>query len=413
MKSSFKKRGGSRIDIEITLEPAEFKRHYDEVRHEALSRVNIKGFRPGTAPEAMAEAAINQDKVFEEAVQDAVRFSLNQATEENGWVVVDQPRVEVLEAADVLKNGGLKFKAELIVFPEVKIADYKKIAREINAGKKAAEVTPDEIEKTLMWVRKSRAPMVRVTRAAVKGDVLDIDITTAHEGKPVPGGDIKNDKFELGEGKFVPGFEEKVTGHKEGEEIDFTITAPANYWQKEFAGKKLDFKVEIHTVFELTIPEANDEFAKSLGKFNTIEDVKKNISEGMILEKEQKESEKRHIKMLDKIVTDSKMDLPEIFVTKTLDGMLEELRQTIEQAGEKADEARKSLHGAAEKRVAANVAVHELAKLEGLEPKKEEVEEESKYHTHKSKGVDADKFYDYIYGILLNRKVFEFLESIK
>ncbi len=413
MKSSFKKLKGSRIDLEITLEPSEFKRHYDEVRHEALSRVNIKGFRPGTAPEAMAESVINQDKVFEEAVQDAVRFGLNQATEENDWVVVDQPRVEILEAADVLKNGGLKFKAELTVFPEVKMADYKKIAHEINAGKKPAEVTPDEIEKAFMWVRKSRAPMVRITRPAAKGDVLDIDITIEHDGKPVPGGDIKHDKFELGEGKFIPGFEEKVIGHKDGEEVEFSITAPLNYWQKEFAGKKLDFKVKINTVFELTIPEASDEFAKSLGKFNSIEDVRKNIAEGLALEKEQKESEKRHIKMLDKIVTDSKMDLPEIFVTKTLDGMLEELRQTIEQAGEKMDKAREGLRVAAEKRVAANVVVHELAKIENLEPKKEEVEEESKYHVQESRGVDADKFYDYIYGILLNRKVFEFLDSIK
>ena len=127
------------------------------------------------------------------------------------------------------------------------------------------------------------------------------------------------------------------------------------------------------------------------------------------MEHEERESEKRKIKMLEEIIKESKMDLPEIFITKTLDGMMEELKMQIEAAKENIEETRKNLMPAAEKRVAGNVVVHEIAKIEKLEPSKEEVEAESKYHAQEARGLDADKYYDYIYGIILNRKVFEFL----
>ncbi len=409
MKSSFKKQRGSKIALEVTLDATDFKPHYEQVLSDALKQVNLKGFRPGTAPKEMAMGALNQEKVFEEAVNDAVRHTLSGITENHGWVVIDRPVVEVVESNDALKNGGLQFKVELTVFPEVTLADYKKMAKKVNADRKEVAVSGEEVEKAFKWVLKSRAPLIRVTREAKNGDVLEIDIKTTHEGKNVPGGDIEKDKFELGEGKFIPGFEEKIIGHKEGEEVEFSLTAPKNYWQKEFQNKKLDFKVKIGAVFEAKLPEVNDEFAKTLGNFKTIEEVKNNIKDGLKMEHEERESEKRKIKMLEEIIKESKMDLPEIFITKTLDGMMEELKMQIEAAKENIEETRKNLMPAAEKRVAGNVVVHEIAKIEKLEPSKEEVEAESKYHAQEARGLDADKYYDYIYGIILNRKVFEFL----
>ena len=409
MKSTFKKTKGSKIALEVVLEAGDFKPHYDHVLSEALKQINLKGFRPGAAPREIAMGAIDQEKVFEEAVNDAARHTLAGITESHEWVVIDRPMIEVVESSDVLKTGGLQFKVELTVFPEVDLADYKKIAKKINADKKEGIVSDAEIEKAFKWVLKSRAPMIRVNRVAQNGDILEINIQTMHENKAVPGGNIEKDKFELGEGKFIPGFEEKVVGHKEGETIEFSLIAPKNYWQKEFQNKKLDFKVKINSVFEAKLPEVNDNFAKTLGAFKTIEDVKKNIAEGLKIEMAEREAEKRKIKMLDEIIKESKMDLPEIFITKTLDGLMEELKLQIEAAKENLDEARKNLMPAAEKRVAGNVVVHEIAKAEKLEPTKEEVEAESKYHTSEARGLDADRYYDYIYGIILNRKVFEFL----
>src|SRR3989338_2333165 len=133
MKSTFKKIKGSKIALEVTLDAGDFKPHYDHVLSASLKQVNLKGFRPGTAPKEIAMGAINQEKVFEEAVNDEARHTLAKITEEHGWVVIDRPMIEVVESSDVLKNGGLQFKVELTIFPEVDLCDYKKIAKKNNA----------------------------------------------------------------------------------------------------------------------------------------------------------------------------------------------------------------------------------------------------------------------------------------
>lgn len=399
--------------VEISLTPAEFKEYWSDIHDQALAGVAVKGFRPGTAPKELAEAALNQEKIFEEAIQDAVRFSLNKVIEENLWTVIDRPQVEIADAltATAVEKNELKFKAELSLFPEVHLSDYKKIAQNINAEKLEVVVTSEEIEKAFLWLRKSRAPLVRATRGAQRGDVIEADIFVSRAGQPIAGGDIKNDRFELGEGKFIPGFEEKIIGHNEKEEIAFDLAAPDNYWQKELRGQTLSFKVVVKAIFEQKVPEVTEEFVKSLGKFSTAEDVKKSIGDGLRAEKEEKEREKRRAKMLDEMTKIAKIDMPEVFVTRTLDHMVEELRPTLEKVGENMEEARKGLRSAAEKRVAANLIVHEIAKIEKLAPTKEEIEEESKTHAYEARGLDAGKLYDYIYDILINRKVLEFLEQ--
>lgn len=413
IKSSFKKLSGSRIALEVTLGSDIFRPYWEREYGRAAGGVQVKGFRPGAAPKQMVDAAIDKDKVFEAALQEAVRHSLHEVGEEQEWMIIDTPKIEIISGDKLLEDSGkLSYKAELTIFPEITIGDYKSIAKKITAVKTEVAIAPEEIEKSLQWLRKSRAPQVRVARPAVKGDSVAIAYDVSADGSPVTGATTPaHDQFTLGEGKFIPGFEDNITGHKEGEKIAFSLTAPEAYWNKDVQGKKLDFSVTLDGVFEVTLPEVNDEFAKSIGNFQTVADLKQSIGDGLRTEKEEKEAEKRRIAILEGVIAKTKIDLPEVFVERTLNGMLEELKSTLEASGKKPEEVRKDLRKAAESRVAGNLVVHEIAKLEHLEPTREEVEEESKQHQYEARQLEAGKFYDYIYGVLLNRKVFEFLEK--
>lgn len=413
-KSSFKKLPGSRIALEVTLGSDVFKPYWEREYGRAAAGVQVKGFRPGAAPKQMVDAAIDKDKVFEAALQEAVRHSLHEVGEEYQWTIIDTPKIEITSGDKLLEDGGkLSYKAELVIFPEIAIGDYKTIAKKIIAAKREVAVAPEEIEKSLEWLRKSRAPQVRVARPAAKGDSIAIAYTVSFDGKPITANEAPaHDQFTLGEGKFISGFEDNIAGHKEGEKFSFSLTAPEAYWNKDVQGKKLDFSVTLDGVFEVTLPEVNDEFAKSVGSFATIADLKQSIGDGLRAEKEEKEAEKRRIAILEGVVAKTNIDLPEVFVERTLNGMLEELKPTLQGSGKKPEDVRKDLRKAAESRVAGNLVVHEIAKLEHLEPTSEEIETESKYHQYESRQLESGKFYDYVYGVLLNKKVFQFLESV-
>ena len=215
MKFTEKKLKNSSFELEVTLAHQEFLDYYQPIFDDALGKVHLKGFRPGTAPKEMASKAVDKEQVFEEAVRRAVQATLKEAAEEKEWQIIDQPRIEVLESKE-----GLKYKATITVFPQVALGDYKKqVVKVLQAEKKEVNVGEKEIEDTLKWIRNSRAKLTRVNREAATGDVLDIDFAGTADGKPLDGASGHADSFVLGDGKFVPGFEENLTGHKEGDSV--------------------------------------------------------------------------------------------------------------------------------------------------------------------------------------------------
>lgn len=407
MKNKIKKLAGSKVELEVTLTDAEFQTYYQPAYDEAAKHIAIKGFRPGTAPKNLVDQAIDHEKIFSLAVQEAVRWSLDTIKKENNWTLIDHPKVEVTDSKE-----GVTYKATLTVFPDVELADYRKIAKKVFSQKKPVTITDEEIDKTIDYVVKSRAAETRVARPAGTGDLVEIDIETVIEGKPVPNGSFKNDRFILGESHFIEGFDKHLEGKKEGEGATFSIKAPDTYWQKEVRGKTLDFTIKINGVFERKLPILNDEFAKTLGPtFKTVDDMKKSVREGMTLEKEEKETEKLRIQAIEEIAKSAKIDVPEILIERTLDGIVADMKRMVppeenKNPEELNKEMRVKLRDRAINNVRGNLSMYKIAQDEKLEPTKEEVGEEAKRH-----GVDLEKEYDYIYGTLQNQKVFKFLES--
>lgn len=405
MKSNFKKEPGSLINLEVELDSKEFSPHWESAYNQALNQVQVKGFRPGTAPQELADKQVDKEKVFEQAAHEAVRASLSETTQEHNWTIIDQPKIEITQ---VSPQDGLKYKTQLTVFPEVEIGNYKKIAKKILAEKKEIKVESEEIDKALNWLRESRAKLTRVNRGAAKGDVLEVDVKTYVEGKAVPGSELKGDRFVLGEGRFIAGFDDKLANHSEGETLDFSITAGDDYWNKDLRGKPVEFKVKIDGVFARQLPELNDDFARGLGSsFSTLDDVKTSIESGLKAEKGEREQDRIRAKMIDEIAQASKIDVPKILVEKTLDSLIKEVRAVADHGAlaAKEEELRRNLEERARERVLRDLVIYKIVQEEKLEPTREEV------HAQAQKlNLDVGQHYDYSYGIARNRKLFEFLE---
>lgn len=311
MKSSFKKIPGSKVEVAITLDQKEFLPYYQTAYDAALKNVHLKGFRPGTAPKDLADAAIDKDAVFNEAARNVVRWSLDEISKDNEWTIIDAPQVSVEDTKDL----GISYKATLTIFPEVKLANYKKIAKKVMAEEKEQKVEEKEIEQTLEWIRNQR---------------------------------------------------------KEGDKV----------------------------------PELNDEFAKSIGKFENLAELKKSVTEGILAEKNVREHDRLRLKMLEEIIKESEIDLPEVMVKKTYDSMIKQYAAMLKASGKKEEDVQKEVMEKAKNNVLNNLVMYKLSQAEKLEPTEEEVKA-------REGSVESDQQYQYIYGMLQNEKVFKFLEAQK
>jgi len=406
MKYTHKDLPGSVKHLEVEFEQAEFAKYWEVVHSEALKEVEIKGFRKGAAPKEMASAAVDNDKIFNEAATRAIREALKDITKEKEWEIVDQPKIDIEEKA---KN--ILFKIDLTVFPEVKLGNYKKFAKEVFSVKSEAVGTDDEVKDAIDWILNSRAKLVRSVNPAKLGDVVDIE----YKGK--------KDQFVLGHSHIEAEcdhcakdakkpkaehkhdesawIDNKIVGHKEGDEFD---------------------GIKLISIFVRELPEMNDELAKQLGNFKTVEELKTSIKEGIQKEKEAKEKEKRRIMLLEKIIKESKLEIPQIMIDRTLAGMMEEYKAYFSKkepnmAG-KEDEIKAKLRPEAEKNVASNLILYKIAKDEKLEPTQEEIEAESNrflstMRPDMASKIDPQRIHNYSYDIVKNKKVFEFLEGIK
>lgn len=413
MKPTIKKLPNSQVAIEVTINKTDFKPYWEAAYEKARLGIELKGFRPGTAPKEMTDPLINKDKVFHEAAESAIRNSLREIAEENDWQIISQPEISVDE-----KDLNLVYKAKLTLFPEVKIADYKKIAKQINEefAAELAKVTAEDedINRSLEWLRTSRAPEVRAARKAVKGDVAEADVHVSSGGQKIPAAEIHGGRFVLGASNLLPGLDEVIIGRGEGEQFTVKLKVPENYWQKELAGKELDCEVAVKAIFERKLPELNDEFAKSLGpNFKNLEEVKKSIRDGVIEERREAVREKSRLKVIEAVTKDSQIDPPEVMINRTLDSLIREFHAFAAKSGKSDEELRKELKDRAREDVLRNLVIYDIVRKEKLEPTPEEVEAEKIRRGETPSGVDARAYDDYIYGVLLNQKAFQFLENIK
>jgi trigger factor len=420
----------SKVEIELTVTWKEWEKYIAPAVAEISAEFKFPGFRPGKAPRNLVEQKVGKEMILSHAAEKAIGKSYSDFVSREKLAVIGSPKVEIDKISE---REDLVFTATVAVMPEVTVKDdYKSEVKKINAEfqKKTAKVGEDEIMLELEKIANSRVKLVTVRRAVASNDSVEIDFEVSVDGKVIEGGTSKNHALVVGKGVFIPGFEENLIGMHEGEEKEFELVFPADYHKKDLAGKPAKFQVKMKLVQERQVPEINDEFAVSLGKFKDLSELKKNIQEGLEHENEHKLKEEKHTKYLDEIVKNLEGELPEVLVADELNRMVQEFESQIQSTGMKLEQYLENLkknkeelikdwEPQAEKRIKSAMALKEIAKKEEVKVESAEVEAEMNktiqyYKNVKDfeKNVDMQRLYSYVKGTMENDKVFEMLEKV-
>lgn len=356
----------------------------EDIKSRSLKRLGkdltVKGFRKGKAPEKAVEKHLGDKAVQAEVLEDAVNFLYLLAINEKDLRPIDRPNIEVKKYVPYTE---LEFSAEIEVVPQPKLGDYKKI----KAKAPTVEVTAKEVDEVVKNLRTRAADKKDVDRKSKDGDEVWIDFEGFDkEGKEIKGASGKDYPLALGSGTFIPGFEENLVGVKKGDKQEFELTFPKDYGAKKLAGQKVDFKVTVKQVKEVILPKADDTFAKTVGPFESMAQMKKDIEQQINHQKMQEAINKVKDDILEELLEKSEVNAPKTLLDDQLRSLKEELNQNIayrgmtpemfyEQEDMSEDEyAKKQLTPQAEKRVKVGLILSEVANQEKLSVTDDEVD---------------------------------------
>lgn len=424
----------SEIEVKVIVSWDEWKKYLDQAILELSKDVKIPGFRPGKAPKDMVEKKVGKGNILQNAAEKTIQKTYTDILVKDKIDAIGQPKAEILKLAE---ENDFEYKIVTAVIPEVSIKDWKNAIKKINEKfkKETIEIREEEVEKEIKKIAESRAKLITVNREAKNGDNVLVNFSVLRNGVPIENGTSENHPLILGKGVFIPGFEENVVGMKENEEKKFNLKFPDEYHEKSLAGKEAEFRLRLNLVQERQIPEINDNFASSLGKFENLEKLKSSIKDGMKKEKELESKEKRRIEFLDEIIKLSNVDIPQVLINQELHKMKSEFEIQLSQMGMNLDSFLEKMSVAgkkrteedlknewrpqAEKRVTSALILESIAKNQEIKVENEKIEEEMNktityYKNQKDmeKNIDLGRLYDYTKGVLLNEEVFKYLERL-
>jgi len=378
MKREVKKLENSKVEVLCDVEPAKWKEYQEKAFHKLAANLELKGFRKGKVPEAMARKEINQGQIFNEAVNLSLQPAYEEVLKEEKLQPFARPSVDVTKLSDT----DLQLKFIIVLAPEVKLGQYKGLG----IKKDAVKVEEKEIDAEIEKLVAQNANLVVSEKPAKKGDTVVIDFVGSVDGKEFDGGKAENYSLELGSNSFVPGFEDQLVGAKSGDEVEVNVTFPTQY-VPELAGKKALFKCKVHEVKEKVVPELDEELIKELN----IPDVKDVASlreyekRALLSQKEGAANNAAFNKVIDKIVEGSKVEIAEEIIAEEVEGMKKNMEQQVSQrgltldqyyqiTGQKVEDVEKQMKADAEKNLKAILCMEEIAKQEKIEVTDADVE---------------------------------------
>ena len=405
----------------ITVAPAEYQKHLERAAQKISERAAIKGFRPGKAPYEMIKKEIGEMKIMQEALEAIVQASFYDAIKSEGVETVGMPQISLEKMAP---DNDLTYKATVALMPKVKLSNIKKVS----VKKEVKKVEDKDIEKTLDSLRETRAKEVIKTGKAENNDMLLIDLEMFLDKIPVEGGQARDYRVYLGEDHYVPGFNQQAAGLQKGDEKEFALDFPPNHYQKNLAGKKVNFKIKVKDVFERQLPPADDEFAKILGQesFTKLQELmRRNLTE----EAKKHAEQKYEIELLDNMVAQSEFEeIPEVLLNAERQKMFYELKSDLEHHGitiekyledikKTKQEMFEEFRAQAEKRAKAALVSRQIAKENNITAGDEEIDKEIKmmedvYKDNKER-VERLKFPEVRNAIAMlvqNRKTIEWMK---
>ena len=327
MNVKIEKMPGSKVEIKVEIESAEFKDYYEEAFKKVLEDAEVKGFRKGKVPRAVYLQRFGEGKIIQEAIDSAVNNTYFQIIEEHKLQVLDHPTIDIdFENLDLEK--GLAYTATVYVYPEVELGEYFGIEIE----KESAEASEEEIQRRMDFALNSKADLELLEEGVLeKGHTAVFDFEGFKDGVPFEGGKAENYSLEIGSGRFIPGFEEQMLGMKPEEEWEIEVTFPEDYHAEELKGEKATFKIKLHEIKKKVVPDLNDDFVKGLNieNVNTVEEYKEYIKKTIESEKKVASESKFEADLLDKVCEGAKVEIPEVLIEQRKESII---RQEEERA---------------------------------------------------------------------------------
>ena len=367
--------------MEFSVDKAVYEKAEYEAYKKNVKTLNIPGFRKGKAPKSIVEKLYGKGIFFEDAINACIPDAFDAAVKEAGLAVVGNPKFDLVSA-----EGDIVLKAEGFVKPDVKIEGYLGI----EAEKNVEAVSDEDVEKELTRARERNARTVDVSdRAAANGDIANIDYEGFCDGVAFDGGKGEGHDLKLGSGSFIPGFEEQIVGKNIGEEFDVNVTFPEEYHAKELAGKAAVFKTKLNAIKFEELPEADDEFAKDVSEFDTLDEYKADIKAKMVKRNEEKAQGEFENALAEALIEKLEAEIPEpMFEAETENYVRDydtrlranglDLNTYFKYTGLTLEALREQMRPQAEKQVKVRLALEKIASLENLEVTEEEIEAEFK-----------------------------------
>ncbi|MBQ3556311.1 MAG: trigger factor [Oscillospiraceae bacterium] len=378
--TNVEKKENSTVELTIEVGAEAFEAAVQKAYLKNRPTISIPGFRKGKAPRAIVEKLYGASIFYEDAINELYPAAYAEAVAEQKLDEVGYPKMEIVTVG----KEGFTFKAIVSVRPEVKLGTYKGLS----APKTVAKVTEKDINEELTPYIARATRLVAVKRKAKKGDTAVIDFEGFMNGKPFEGGKGENYSLELGSGSFIPGFEEQLIGAKAGEEKELNLTFPEEY-VADLAGKDVVFKVKVNEVKESVKPELDDEFAKDVSEFDTLEAFKKDLADKLTAKRTEAAQRDYEQAIIDQLIEKMTVTVPETMVDVQVDRMMDDFanrvaaqgmdfNQYLQMMGMNADMMRMSARPNAEKQVKVELALDAVAAAEKLEVSDEDAEAELK-----------------------------------
>lgn len=381
----------SRVKLTITIGAIQMGEYFAQALRRLAVGLTIEGFRPGNAPLHLVEQRLGEDKIASEALEIALPLSYYEAIKQEKLTPLQEPEINIKEFG---RDKAMVYEAEVDILPEVKVGHYRDL--EIKNQKPKIKITEKDVELTLRQLQRQTANLKTVSRPAKKGDLAEIDFESFIEGRPVLGGQSRNHPLVIGQGQFLPAFEDKLVGMKKGEEREFSITFPENFHNKELAKKVVSFKVILKDLKEIDLPAINDAWAARLGK-KSLAALKASIKESLEKEAKRREEEKLEQKMIEQLVAASSVEVPESLVSAEIQRLLEGLVYQARAGGmdfesylrslkKTKEELLAELEKPAEQNIKATLVLGAIRNKEGIYCSDKEVDEE--IEKLKSQGIE-------------------------
>ena len=384
----------SMAELQFSIDAEAFKKAVADVFKKEGKKYPVQGFRKGKAPKALIEKMYGADVFTYDAINELFPEAFEAAVKEANVEPVGRPEVSV-DAAN--ETEGVTLTVKVAVKPEIKVGNYNGLTVE----KTVHTVTDEAVDAELKRVQERNARELTREGAAQNGDIVDIDFEGFVDGVAFEGGKAEHYSLTLGSGSFIPGFEDQIVGHSAGEEFDVNVKFPEEYGAAELAGKDATFKIKLHEVQYKELPELDDDFAKDVSEYDTLDELKDSIRNNIKTNLDKQAEQKVENDLMDQVIANMKADIPDAMVDSRIDELVQDFEYRISQQGLKLadylkymgmniEQFRAQFKEQADKQVKMRLAMEAIVAKEGITASDEEFEEEVKRIADAYK-MEADK----------------------